>query len=165
MIKETTEVIEEDDIIEDLLEYIPYEIKSDKIPPEAIDMIQNYDPQKELILVVKDKSEKILAIQLRAQQLGLTPKEAYRVWSRRNGMGTLIPGELVCLKNTAQDIQPGHYIYLNRDRAFMRLCRVGLDDDEGEMTTTEDIVKCHIDFEQLFKPVMGVIIESRMKDS
>ena len=146
--------------IENLLEYIPYQSDSENIlvPPNAVDMIQNYDPQKEFILVVKEKSEKMLSIQLRAQRLGSTPKEAYRSWSRQNGLGALIPGELVCLKETAQDISPGHYIFLNRDRAFMKLCRVGLDDDEGEITTTNEFVKCHCDYEECFKVVDAGLI-------
>jgi len=157
VIREPTKVIEEDNI-EDLLKYIPYEINSDKIPLEAIDMIQNYDPQKELILVVKDKLEKMLAIQLTVQQLGLTPKEAYRTWSRAHGFGVLIPGELVFLKETAQNIQPGHYIYLARDGAFMTFCRAGIDDDEDEVVRTDDFLKCHCDYEECFRIMMQDLI-------
>ena len=157
VIKESTEVIEEDNI-EDLLEYIPYEINSDKVPLEAIDMIQNYDPQKELILVVRNNSQEMLAIQLTVQQLGSTPKEAYRTLIRQNRMGALIPGEVVSLKETVQDIQPGHYIFLTRDGAFMEFCKAGIDDDEDEIVRTDKTVKCHIDFEECFRIMMQDLI-------
>ena len=72
-----------------------------------------------------------------------------------NAIGRFAPGQILRLKDLINDIEPGLFIFLRQEKNQMVLSRAGLDDDEGEICETNEIVRVHIDFEYVFQPGMG----------
>jgi hypothetical protein len=141
-----------------ILEYVRYEAENPEIPAEAIAMLDQYDPSKEVVLLITDKAGKTLALQLTAHRLGCTPIDAYREWSKAERMGRFIPGEVLRLRDPIDGMIEAHYVFLNRDGIWMKLCRAGLDDDD-EVCTTDEQFRVHSDFEDSFSNDPNMLVE------
>lgn len=61
------------EVPEELLSYMPYRRDDRDFPFEAAAMMKNYDPLKEVVLVVIDRTAKTLVLKLTAQQAGVGP--------------------------------------------------------------------------------------------
>lgn len=148
-------------VSDELLDYIPYNPDDPTFPKEAVRMM-NYDPMNAVVLAIVNKAGKTLVLQLKSEHSHITPVEAYRAWSRTNGMGKFIPGEVLYLEQRIGELREGHYIYLGRQGVMMRICEAGIDEDD-EVSTTDTEFKVHSDFEDNFTAVLGMIVEVRKK--
>ena len=150
-----------DDIVEDLIDYMPFK-NTDLFPKEAVRMVKAYDPSQEAVAVLRIKDGRQISLKLNTKHLGISPIESYRKWSRLDGKGRFIPGELLYLKGLADGVEEGHYVFLGRQGAMMRICEAGIEDDQGVTLTTAEYM-VHSDFEECFEPVMGIIVENVLK--
>jgi len=127
--------------------YIPCDFETDNMPLEAVEMIVDYDPEKEVILLIEDLKGDKVCLQLSAEKLGITPLEAYKALH-----GKFVPGAVYKLSKVIDAIQPGYYIYEREEKALLIFARAGMDDDEGEICQTKEIVRVHLDFKDYFLP-------------
>jgi len=126
-------------------QYIPCDAKDDKLPPEMDEMVNDYDPEKEVILMITDAKGQTICLQLTAQKLGITPLEAYKAEHDK-----FAPGRVYKLEKVINDIQPGFYIYEGEEKALLVFCQIGMDDDEGDICRTKEIIKIHCDYRDYF---------------
>ena len=154
-------ILKPDDIIEDLIDYLPYN-DDGSFPDGAVIMVNNYDPSKEVVMVLKGQADKQVCFKLSEKELGITPIDSYRQWSILDGKGRFIPGELIYLNETVLGIEPEHYVFLGRQGVMMKICVAGIDDD-GDVTVTNEEHLLHSDYEECFSRVLGVIVEGVLK--
>ena len=76
-----------------------------------------------------------------------------------HGIGRFFEGEVLILEKPIDDVQPGHYVFLGRQGVMMTLCEPGMEEDEGDITTTDKLHFVHWDFEEVFKILPGVWVE------
>lgn len=108
-------------------------------------MITEYDPKTEVILMIVDAKGQTICLQLTAQKLGITPLEAYK-----DLHGKFIPGQVYKLTETIDNIQPGYFIYERKDKILLVFCRLGMEKDECDLCETQETIKVHLDFGELF---------------
>ena len=65
-----------DGSVEARVTYLPYEIDNDEIPPEAVEMINEYEPESEIVFVTIDHTDTALCLKLTAKQIGCSPVTA-----------------------------------------------------------------------------------------
>lgn len=138
-------------------DFLNYLTPNDKAFPENAKEMMEYDTEKELVLSIKDKSGKQSLFLLTYSQLKTTPIDSYREWSRQNGQGRWIPGEVLMLKEDVCDLKAQNYIYLMRLKNRMELCVAGKD-MYGDICRTDQIFRLHIDFEDKFESLNGIRI-------
>lgn len=66
-------------------------------------------------------------------------------------------GQILRLFEKVQEIPPGFYVFLEESLVTAKLCAVG-EDEDGDLCTTDQIMKVHIEFLELFRPV-GITID------
>jgi len=66
----------------------PDDAAFDKLPAETVTMLDEYDPQREVVFAIIDRDEKAVVVQLTAQKMGCAPIHAYRENQRKKGLGT-----------------------------------------------------------------------------
>jgi len=132
------------DEINELFNYFPFDPDNDDIPMDAVEMIAEYDPEKEVILMIVDAKGQKICMQLSAEKLSVTPLEAYKAL-----YGKFIPGRVYQLVKVIDDIQPGYYIYEREYKAILIFHRAGMDKD-GDICQTDEIVRVHLDYRDWF---------------
>lgn len=132
--------------LEKQFQYIPFDPDKDDIPMDAATMIVDYDPKKEVILMITDAKGDTLCLQLTAEKLGITPLEAYKELH-----GKFVPGRLYKLGKVIGDVHPGYYVYEREEKAMLVFCLMGLDDD-GDTCRTDELIKVHRDYRDYFMP-------------
>lgn len=53
---------------------------------------------------------------------------------------------------------PGFYVYLGECRLLAQFCLAG-EDEDGDLCITGTRFEVHIDFLELFEPVMNIVVE------
>ena len=91
------------------------------------------------------KGEKI-CLQLSAEKLGCTPREAYKALH-----GKFVPGQVYQLVKPIDGVQTGYYIYEREEKAMLVFCLMGMD-DEGDACRTDKTIMVHLDFKDYFAP-------------
>jgi hypothetical protein len=66
-------------------------------------------------------------------------------------------GQILRLFEIVQGIRPGFYVFLEEGLVTAKLCVVG-EDEDGDLCMTDQIMKVHIEFLELFRPV-GITID------
>jgi len=127
------------------LQYVPFDPDNTDIPLDAVDMLVEYDPEKELVLMIEDKNGEKVCLQLSAEKLGITPFEAFKEIH-----GRLVPGQVYQLKEMIGNIYPGYYVFNGEEKTSLIFCRLGMNNDEGEICRTDEIIKVHCDFRDYF---------------
>ena len=133
--------------LDEHFKYIPFDPDNEEIPMDAFEMIAEYDPEKEVILMIMDAKGQTVCLQLSAEKLGCTPLEAYKALH-----GKFVPGQVYQLNKPIDTIQPGYYIYEREDKAMLIFCLMGMDDDAGDICRTDKTIKVHLDFKDYFMP-------------
>ena len=128
-------------------QYVPFDADNDKLPPEMAEMVDDYDPEKEIILMIEDAKGEKVCLQLTAQKLGITPLEAYK-----ESRGKFVPGLVYKLDKAIGDVQPGYYIFEREEKAMLIFSVMGMDEDEGDACRTDKTIKVHLDFRDYFAP-------------
>lgn len=131
--------------LEKHFKYIPCDFETDNMPIEATGMIVDYDPKKEVVLVITDAKKQSLCLKLTAEKLGCTPLEAYKALH-----GKFVPGQIYQLHKPIDGVQPGNYVFEKEEKAMLIFCRMGMDDDEGDACRTKEVIKVHQDFRDYF---------------
>ena len=131
---------------EKYFKYVPFDPKNDELPLDAVEMITEYDPEKEVILMIVDAKGQTVCLQLSAQKLGCTPLEAYKALH-----GKFVPGQVYQLGKPIDTIQTGYYVYEWEEKAMLVFCLMGMD-DEGDACRTDKVVRVHRDFRDYFVP-------------
>jgi hypothetical protein len=67
-------------------------------------------------------------------------------------MVVLERGQVVQLKEQALDVAPGWYVFEKQKGGWLVLAVAGLDEDEGDIVTTDERVRLHIDYAELLQP-------------
>jgi len=129
------------------LQYIPFDPDKDDIPLDAVEMITEYDPEKELVLMITDSKGQTICLQLSAEKLGITPLEAYK-----EIRGKFVPGQVYQLKEKIENISTGYYIFNGEEKTLLVFARAGMEEDEGDLCRTDEIIKVHCDFRDYFLP-------------
>ena len=127
-------------------QYVPFDPDKDDMPTEAMEMIVDYDPEKEVILMIADAKGQTVCLQMTAEKLGVTPLEAYK-----EQHGRLVPGHVYRLAQPIDAVPSGYYIYEREEKALLVFCRAGMDDDEGDLCRTDEVIKIHCDFRECFE--------------
>jgi len=131
------------------LTYAVYEEDSDLFPPEAVEMIEEYEPESEIVLAIVGKDDEATCITLSAQQIGCSPVAAHMKeteWHVDFDVGTVLR-----LKEPQNGVAAGWYVFLREEKAMMKLALAGMDDDEGELVPSDEIVEVHTDFAEIFE--------------
>ena len=136
------------------LEYVPWDPQNDLFPDGADAMIDEYDPEKEVVLMIVNAENEGLCLQLSSEKLGCTPLSAYR---DEYGPYHYLPGDYLKLTRLIDDVEPGFYIYLRRERAWLVLCRAGLDEMD-ELCATDKTVRVHAEFDLALERVAGIVV-------
>jgi len=126
-------------------QYIPFNPDNDDLPMDAVEMITEYDPEKEVILMIVDAKGQTVCLQLSAEKLGVTPLEAYQAIH-----GKFVPGAVYQLTQAIDAVQPGYYIYEREEKASLVFCRMGMDEDEGDVCKTDEVIRVHRDFRDYY---------------
>ncbi|MCX6259204.1 MAG: hypothetical protein NTW49_15085, partial [Bacteroidia bacterium] len=100
---------------------------------------------KEVILVITDAKGQTICLQLTANKLGCTPLDAYKALH-----GKLVSGQVYQLVKPIDGIQTGYYIYEREEKAMLVFCRAGMDEDEGEICLSKEVIRVHLDFKDYF---------------
>ena len=132
---------------EKYFKYIPFNPDNDSLPPEMAEMVDDYDPEKDVILMLTDANGQTICLQLSAEKLGITPLEAYKESHRK-----LVSGSVYKLEKPIGDVQTGYYVFERKDKAMLIFCLMGMDDDEGDACRTDKTIKVHLDFRDYFVP-------------
>jgi len=130
--------------LEEHFKYIPCDFETDNMPLEAAGMVAEYDPEKEVILIIEDLKGQKLCLQLSAEKLGCTPLEAYKALH-----GKFVPGQVYQLIKPIDGVQTGYYVYEREEKAMLVFCLMGMD-DEGDACRTDKTIKVHLDFKDYF---------------
>ena len=72
-------------------------------------------------------------------------------------MTSIQSGQILRLCETVQGIPPGFYVFLGEALVTAKLCLVG-EDKDGDLCKTDQYMKVHIEFLDLFTPV-GITID------
>lgn len=127
--------------------YASYILDSDILPPEAIEQINLYNPETEVVLLIADLNDGS-CITLRADKIGCSPLEAHT-----KEKGKYIPiakGTVVRLMEPIDDIPTGYFVFMGEDKAMMQLARAGMEEDE-DMVASDELHNVHIDYRDLFE--------------
>jgi len=128
--------------VETTLLYVPYEADQPLIPPDAVEMLDEYDPDKEFVLAVLGPDGRAMCLRLEIANTHLPPRS-------RNV--PYMAGAVLQLKIAIGDIQPGYYLFKGERGAAMRITSVVMDDDEGDLVPADTEVEVHSDFCELFE--------------
>lgn len=127
------------------LQYVPFDPDNMEIPLDAVDMLVEYDPETELVLMIEDANGQKVCMQLTAHKLGISPYEAFKEIH-----GTLVPGQVYQLREKIENIYPGYYVFNGEEKTSLIFCRLGMNNDEGDICRTDEIIKVHCDFRDYF---------------
>jgi len=130
--------------------YLPYSDDADLLPEEAVELINDYDPEGEVVLATVESSGKATCITFTAQQIGSTPKRLFEESIKARQHIPVIPNTLVRLKEFIGDIEPGFLVFLREENSEMILARAG-EDEDGDMVATDVIHRVHVDYWENFE--------------
>jgi len=85
------------------LTYLPYDLENEDFPAEAVEMIDEYEPESEVVLAVVDSQDKALCIRLTTQKLGCSPATAFM--KGRDWHVAIEPGSVLRLTESAGDAE------------------------------------------------------------
>ena len=130
--------------------YVPHSEDEALLPEEAIEFINDYDPERECVLAMVESTGKATCITLTAQQMGSNPKRLFEEAIKIQQHVPVISGTLVRLKESIGDVDPGFLVFLGEDKSEMILARVG-EDDEGDVVATDEVHRVHMDYWEYFR--------------
>ena len=132
--------------VEASLTYVPYCEETDLLTPEIVDMIQEYDPDRECVLAIVDSAGKAFCLTLNAQEhMGSTPKQLFEETIKKQQHVPVVPGTLIRLKEPVHDIDPGWFVFLGEEKSDMILSRAA-EDEDGDILPTDEIHRVHVDY-------------------
>jgi hypothetical protein len=133
-------------------QYIPYGPNADKMSSEVLELLDEYDPKESFILCIRNASDACTAVTLEGQTQGATPEGVYLEALKQARKVQLVPGQVVQLKEQALDVSPGWYVFEKQRGGWLVLSVAGMDEDEGDIVTTDERVRLHIDYVELLQP-------------
>lgn len=142
--------------IEHHLMYVPLEVARRTLARPRIELVEEYDPEEEAVMMVLDTFGNANFLLLTEDNLGLAPIEAY-MNGIEQGASAFTHGQLLQLKEPFDEVRPGYYVFAGRKDGMLHV-------DRAERTASGDFVRhggacrLHVDFELLFEPVVGVVV-------
>ena len=146
-----------DGSVEATLTYVAHQEEPELLPPEAIQMVQDYDPERESVLAMMETTGKATCITLTAQDTGTTPKRLFEEAIKQSQHVPIMPGTVVRLHHAISGIEPGWFVFLGEDKAELALARAG-EDDDGEIVPTDEVHRVHVDFRDSLE-VAGIKVD------
>jgi hypothetical protein len=153
LINEPKEGMEAKEVVHKFIDYLP----AQEVPEDAKSLTKTYNPSKEIVLTIKSIEGNTTSFTLTATDLGISPIESCRKLSIHEGKGRFVPGEVLFLRVPIDELQNGFYVFLGRVGAMMELCEAGIEDDE-DIAITDATHRIHLDFEESFRVLDGVVL-------
>jgi hypothetical protein len=101
--------------VEASLMYVANSERADLLPPEVVDMIQDYDPEGECILAMVDSAGEAACVSLSANEMGSTPRQLFEEAIKAQQHVPIVPGTMVRIKEPLDGIEPGLFVFLGEE--------------------------------------------------
>ena len=108
------------------------------LPPEAIELIDQSDPDKDCVFALADSDGQGSCLTLPAGKLGTTPKALFEDAIKEHQFVPIMPGAVVRMKEGPDDIEPGYFVFSGEEKNEMVLSRAG-EDEEGHIIVTDEV--------------------------
>lgn len=110
-------------------------------------MVRDYDPNTEFVFVTVDADDRGDPMVLQTGENGVTPRHTHAQYMESQSMSRRKPGCVLRLDHVVDGMEPGWFVYLEREDVNFRVCRAG-EDEDGNICRTSEERELHVDFSE-----------------